>query len=622
MAGVHRPPRPAHAASRLGSHSPYRRRIDVLLIVCVLTYAAAGLGLTRSAPEPAVHAEVAAGSPCVGGASGEYKCSNVDLLSRLSLSAMGGAAKANDIWGWTDPVTGKEYALVGLSNGTAFVDISTPTSPVYVGRLPTATSDSTWRAIRVHADHAFVISEATSHGMQVFDLTRLRDVTNPPVTFTADARVTQFGDAHTIGVNEQTGYIYVNGSNTCSGGLRIYDVRAPKEPAFAGCVGQDGYVHDSQCVVWRGPDTRYTGREICFNSNADTVTIVDVTNKSSPVQLARKSYSSYGYVHQGWLTEDHWYFLQDDELDEVKRGHNSRTYVWNVADLRNPSMIGYYSGPTKATDHNLFVKGRYVFESNDSAGLRILDLGNIAQPAKLIEVGYFDVYPSSNAAGNYGSWSNYPYFSSGVVVVSSRDRGLFVLKPNLSGEPPPPPPPPPTVVYSDTFESAAGWAVNPQGSDSATNGRFERGNPESTRRNGAKQLGTTKSGSNDLVTGRLAGGSAGAYDVDGGTTSVWSPEIQLPSSEKITLALYWYLARAKNATSADFIRVKVVSGAGTQTVFEKLGSATDRDAAWALGSYDLTALAGQTVRILVEAADGGSASLVEAAIDDVKITAQ
>lgn len=607
-----------------------KRDIDVLLtVVCVLTLAVAGLGLTRTrdgrGPERVVHAELAAGSPCVGGASGGYKCSNVDLLSRLSLSAMGGAAKGNDIWGWTDPVTGKEYALVGLSNGTAFVDISTPTAPVYVGRLPTATSDSTWRAIRVYADHAYVVSEASSHGMQVFDLTRLRGVTNPPVTFSANARVTQFGDAHTIGVNEQTGFIYVNGSNTCSGGLRMYDVRSPKSPAFAGCVGQDGYVHDSQCVVWQGPDTRYTGREICLNSNTDTVTIVDVTNRSSPVQLARKGYAGRGYVHQGWLTEDHRYFIQNDELDEVNFGHNSRTYVWNVADLKNPAMIGYYSGPTKATDHNLFVKGRYVFETNDSAGLRILDLGNIAQPSKLVEVGYFDVYPQSNGTGNYGSWSSYPYYASGNVVVSSRDRGLFVLKPNLTGEPPAPAPPPPpagTVVYSDDFEAASGWLVDPQGGDSATAGRFERGNPEATSSNGAKQLGTTKSGSNDLVTGRLAGGSAGVYDVDGGATSAWSPEIQLPSSEKITLSLHWYLAHGNNATNADFFRVKVVTTGGTQMLFQKLGAASDRDAAWTLGSYDLTALAGQTVRILVEAGDAGSTSLLEAAVDDVKITAQ
>src|SRR5690606_20218176 len=97
-----------------------------------------------------------------------------------------GASGGNDIWGWTDPETEKEYALMGLNNGTAFVDVSDPVNPVYLGKLPTHTQSSLWRDIKVYADHAFVVSEASGHGMQVFDLTRLRGVTSPQ-TFTVDA---------------------------------------------------------------------------------------------------------------------------------------------------------------------------------------------------------------------------------------------------------------------------------------------------------------------------------------------------------------------------------------------------------------------------------------------------
>src|SRR5690554_7849912 len=102
---------------------------------------------------------------------------------------MGGTSgtDANDIWGWTDPLTGREYAPVGLSNGTSFVDVTDPSNPVYLGRLPAHSENSLWRDIKVYADHAFVVSEAWDHGMQIFDLTRLRDVANPPATFTADA---------------------------------------------------------------------------------------------------------------------------------------------------------------------------------------------------------------------------------------------------------------------------------------------------------------------------------------------------------------------------------------------------------------------------------------------------
>jgi hypothetical protein len=180
-------------------------------------------------------------------------------------------------------------------------------------------------------------------------------------------------------------------------------------------------------------------------------------------------------------------------------------------------------------------------------------------------------------------------------------------------------PPGGTVIWSDDFETNKGWATNPSGTDTATLGQWERGNPEDTNSSGPKQLGTTVSGSNDLVTGRLAGSSAGAYDIDGGVTSVRSPAITLPGNGDLTLSFSYYLAHATNASSADYLRVKVV-GNTTTTVFEELGAADNDDAAWAMWNTSLNAFAGQTVRILVEAADASGASLVEAAIDDVFIT--
>jgi hypothetical protein len=177
------------------------------------------------------------------------------------------------------------------------------------------------------------------------------------------------------------------------------------------------------------------------------------------------------------------------------------------------------------------------------------------------------------------------------------------------------------TVHSDTFETATGWTVNPNGTDTATAGQWERGDPASTSDSGAKQLGTTVSGSNDLVTGRLAGSSAGTHDVDGGVTSIQSPPITLPASGALGLSLSWYLAHGSNATSADYFRVRVV-GSTTATVFQQPGAATNRNGAWSVATADLSAFAGQTVRILVEAADLSSASLVEAAVDDVRVTQQ
>lgn len=175
------------------------------------------------------------------------------------------------------------------------------------------------------------------------------------------------------------------------------------------------------------------------------------------------------------------------------------------------------------------------------------------------------------------------------------------------------PPPTGSTVWEDDFETAKGWTAG--ASDTATAGRFERADPAAT----TSQLGTTVSGSYDLVTGATAGSSAGANDVDGGATTILSPSITLPAGT-LTLSFSWYLSHLNNATSADYFRIRVVSGSTTTTVFTQPAAATDRAAAWATASANLSSFAGQTVRLSVEAADASTASLVEAAVDNVRIT--
>jgi extracellular elastinolytic metalloproteinase len=178
-----------------------------------------------------------------------------------------------------------------------------------------------------------------------------------------------------------------------------------------------------------------------------------------------------------------------------------------------------------------------------------------------------------------------------------------------------------TVVFEDTFETNLGWQTNPNGTDTATTGAWQRGDPQATTSSGTKQLGTTTSGVNDLVTGATAGASAGVNDIDGGVTSIRSPAITLPATGTLTLTFNQYLAHGTNATNADFLRVSVV-GTSTSVVFQRIGSATDVDGVWSAASASLNAFAGQTIRIVIEAADAGTASLVEAGIDDVRITRQ
>ncbi|MET0551651.1 MAG: choice-of-anchor J domain-containing protein, partial [Vicinamibacteria bacterium] len=181
---------------------------------------------------------------------------------------------------------------------------------------------------------------------------------------------------------------------------------------------------------------------------------------------------------------------------------------------------------------------------------------------------------------------------------------------------------PVTTVFSDNFETATGWATNAGGTDTATTGAWERGDPEDTNDSGAKQLGTTTSGTNDLVTARLAGASAGANDLDGGTTSILSPAITLPATGSLTLSFQYYLAHGSNSSNLDFFRAFVVNGATSTQVFQSLGAASNRNGAWTAATASLNAFAGQTVRIRFEAADASTASLVEAGVDDVTITQQ
>lgn len=368
-------------------------------------------------------------APCENGKAGDYPCDGYDLIGRISLSDFG-AKSGNDSWGWTDPTTNKEYAIMGLDNGTAFVDITDDNNLIYLGKLPSATASSSWRDVKVYKDHAFIVSEANAHGMQVFDLTKLRDVINSPETFTADAHYTGFGNAHNIVINEETGFAYVVGTardDAFQGGAHFLNIQDPKNPVAAGGYAENGYSHDAQVVTYNGPDTDYTGREIYIGSNEDVVIIADVTDKENPVNISTVTYSNIEYTHQGWFTDDQRYLLMGDELDEVELGFKSRTLVFDLSDLDNPILHHTYLGTTSAIDHNGYVKGDSYFLANYSAGIRVLDISSIAGKT-ITETGFFDTFPATDNAQFSGVWSVYPYFSSGKIVVSDINSGLFIVK--------------------------------------------------------------------------------------------------------------------------------------------------------------------------------------------------
>ena len=377
---------------------------------------------------------------CEEGKAAQFDCEGVDLMAYIPMDGFGAEAneRVSDVWGWTDPLSGREYALLGRTAGAAIIDVSNPTLPVYMGLVP-ANRTST-RDLKVYKDHLFFTGDgAGDHGLVIFDLTRLRTVDQPPSMFEADTIYTGIASAHNLIIDEVSGFAYPvgasQGGETCGGGLHMVDIREPQTPVFAGCftdtIGlfSDGRTHDGQCVVYTGPDDRYADREICFVSNETALRIVDVTDKSNPMPLAAARYPRVAYVHQGWLTDDHKYFYLDDELDElVGMTGKTRTLVWDIAELDDPVLVGAFEGSTTATDHNLYIKGDRMYQANYQAGLRIWD---VSDPEKPVEVGHFDTTPDvANPPGFVGAWTAYPYFESGTIIVSSMNEGLFIVKPS------------------------------------------------------------------------------------------------------------------------------------------------------------------------------------------------
>ncbi|KAJ1458408.1 hypothetical protein M885DRAFT_512817 [Pelagophyceae sp. CCMP2097] len=498
----------------------------------------AGMGKMMSQKLAAVEAALKAdveppaamsGVPCgVDGMAGEYLCNNVDLLSFVPRKDLFGstvhdAAAFSDIWGWTDTEgDGHEYVLLGALTGTTFVDVTDPLAPVVVGFAETGgdcEGFNFWRDVKTVGHYAYIVADhLPGAGLQVVDLTQLRGVA---ASVGAGGRKLRFGSftppeplpvcnestvasviytdvldtAHNVvsfsptdvaagaePVLIATGAKDADGELLCGGGLAFFGLEDPMNPNYLGCFGTV-YTHDAQCVLYHGPDVEYQGRELCFCSNTNEISVVDVTDKAKPFLINRVygcsagefsppqnvypygiecseslpevdggPYHSWkpGFVHQGWLTEDHAHFILGDEGDEEKLLVNNVTsYLFDFSDLDLLKYAGRFEAGYVGVDHNLYVNGNKSYHADYTAGLRVRSANVAADPK---EVGFFDVapdyvtgyitdfanvgngvadaMPSDEGAGFIflGAWSVYPFFASGTVAVSSVDRGLFLLK--------------------------------------------------------------------------------------------------------------------------------------------------------------------------------------------------
>lgn len=369
-------------------------------------------------------------------------------------------------WGWT--YRGREFIIIGQSDGAAFAEVSKQGKLVYLGRLPQQSTPAIWREIKTVGNYVVIGSEAVGHNVQIFDLRKLLKIDpKTPKTFSTETDLTglfsdylPLGRTHNVVTNEEKGYAAAVGAaprnSTCAGGLIFIDLKDPSKPYSPGCAPQDGYIHDAQCIVYRGPHKKYYGRDICYGYNEDTLTIYDVTNKkgtNAASIISRTPYVGASYTHQGWVLDPMWqtHIIMDDELDEGELDPNRVdpnspaidgfpvSYIWDITNLEKPVNTGFYKSSVRSVDHNQFVYDGLAYQSNYQAGLRILDVSSIPRDPtgkKVKEIAYFDTYPEDDnlpgggqAVWDSGTWSHFT-FPSGYIVINTIDRGPFVVKMN------------------------------------------------------------------------------------------------------------------------------------------------------------------------------------------------
>ncbi|PNS16945.1 hypothetical protein CAC42_4909 [Sphaceloma murrayae] len=411
-----------------------------------------------------------------GDANNTFQCNNIDLYHFLSHAQLGSTqGQGSSSWGWTHKRSGREFVAIGQFDGTAFVEIKRGRM-VYIGRLPQYDPiGSRWREIRTLGDYIVIGSEAIVHGVQIFDMKKLLNLSpKNPKTFSQSDLTGWFGElpvgrTHNVVVNEELGYAIaagsVSGNSTvrtrenlpCRGGLIFINMTDPTKPTTPGCAAADGYVHDAECLVYRGPDKRYEGRDICYGYNEDTMTIYDVTNKvgNQTTIISRTSYVGARYIHQGAVLDrnNQEYIVLDDELDERDGTEGPATnklpttYILDIRNLEQPKVTGFYQGQTRSIDHNQYVIDGFNYQSNYGAGLRVLDVRSIPRDptgAGICEAGFFDIYPEDDAEEGggrvafLGTWSSYAYFKSGYIYINTIERGSFLVKmtaKNCPGQP-------------------------------------------------------------------------------------------------------------------------------------------------------------------------------------------
>lgn len=439
--------RHAYPTILVGVDRRYRQQLMHLGFKWAADLASARQGVVDDSPAPALQAKALQAENCVQGQAGQFPCRNVDLLAQIALEDFSTQPfAAANVWGYIDQNDGREYAIVGLGNGTAVVDLSDPQNPREVVTIPG--SESSWREVKVyqhfdagsnrHRAYAYVTTEAFGAGLQVIDLSGL------PAAATLATTLADTGSQHTAYVSNidyatnaalpgAQAFLYLAGSNVNGGAWRAYSLANPAAPQLVATAPPGTqYVHDATSLLITDARTAQCAAghdpcEVYVDFNENTVDLWDVTDKTAPVMLSSTTYSDASYTHSGWPTADQRHIFVHDETEELFGGLRTQIYTMNVEDLRNPFIVASYQGPDTTTDHNGYVRNGFLYVSHYRRGLVVFDAG---EPEQLREVASFDTFlaPAANVAGTDGAWGVYPFFPSGVVVVSDINNGLFVLR--------------------------------------------------------------------------------------------------------------------------------------------------------------------------------------------------
>jgi len=378
---------------------------------------------------------------CVDNAAGGFACENIDLLFHLALADLSSSpAAAADVWGFVDLNTEREYALLGVWNGLAVVDVTDPTAPFEVGTVPG--SPSSWRDVKVSQTYASdehrwrtyaYVSTEFGGRLAVVDLTQLPNrVRLGRRSDTSAHNVYVSNVDYTTGVPLDEGrtppLLQVLGSADNLGAFRSFDIGDPLNLVQV-ATSAGGYSHDATSMLVT--DDRVSACkvntercEVLLDFNETEIKLWDFSDQHAPELLSSTTYANVGYVHSGWWTEDGRYLFVHDEFDENEADLDTTVRVFDLADLTAPQLVGTWTGPTAAVDHNGYVRGSRYFMSNYTRGLTILDIADPTDPA---EIGYFDTHPPSDNGAFSGAWGVYPFLPSGNLLVSDFYGGLFVL---------------------------------------------------------------------------------------------------------------------------------------------------------------------------------------------------